>query len=409
MLRRTFDPRKPHRYLRYGRMSDPQQNARSPEQQFDTVDSVVKRLGHPWVHVRDYRDNAVSGRYLKKRTGYQQMLSDIRTGVVQVDLILVDTAERLGRVDELTAIRKDLYNRYGVLVLTSDSLFSDPTSPGGRALTMVETMCATEDGRIKAHNVLRGKRDAARLKQWPGGPSPFGLKLQSILIDRDGRQEVDYCILVPDPETDWIIQKLFALAQQTGWGLSRLAQALNSDSAIPAQFKPFYPDTIKYWLTNPIYYGTLRWENYATGIVDDTRVVEKNVEDDVLFVPDFCEPLVARELFEAVVAMFKLRSEAHARSRRKGPTGADKQITVPAPGLALKHLLTGLVRCGLCDRSMRPMSSGCASKEGKRDLYYACPGALVGACDNKLYVPEGWLREAVVANLNARLFPPPQR
>ena len=125
--------------------------------------------------------------------------------------------------------------------------------------------------------------------------------------------------------------------------------------------------------------------------------------------PDFCEPLVARELFEAVVAMFKLRSEAHARSRRKGPTGADKQIAPPAPGLALKHLLTGLVRCGLCDRSMRPMSSGRTSKEGKRYLYYACPGALVGACDNKLYVPEGWLREAVVANLSARLFPPPQR
>ena len=275
MLRRTFDPRKPHRYLRYGRMSDPQQNARSPEQQFDTVDSVVKRLGHPWIHVRDYRDDGISGRYLKKRTGYQQMLSDIKTGVVQVDLILVDTAERLGRVDELTAIRKDLYNRYGVLVLTATACSPTRLEPRCRALTMVETMRATEDGRIKAHNVFEASGTPPGASSGPG-PPPFGLKLQSVLIDRNGRQEVDYCILVPDPETSWIIQSSSSRSHiKAVWGISRLAQGVQRDTDIPAQFKPFYPDTISYWLTNPIYHGELRWENHATGIVDDTRVARE--------------------------------------------------------------------------------------------------------------------------------------
>ena len=404
MLHRSFDPRRPHRYLRYARMSSDHQNARSPDQQFDTIDHLVRRLGHPWVHVRDYRDDGISGRYLRKRVDFQQMLQDIRSGAVVTDLILVDTAERLGRVDELTAIRRELEIQHGVLVLTADSHFADPTTIQGKALAMVETMRATEDGRIKAHNVLRGKRDAARRKHWPGGPPPFGYKLQSILVERQGRQEVDHCILVPDPETAGIIPRLFEQAQQTGWGAPRLARWLNADPQIPEQHKPFCPDTIGYWLRNPIYYGELLWEEHATGIVNDTRIIQRNAEEDMVRVPDYCEPLLTRELWESVATLRKARSQAHVR-RRTTPDQPAKQIAPVAPGRVLKYLLTGLVRCGECGHSMRPLPSGQTSKAGKKYVYYACPGAIAGACANKLYVPEPWLRREVVARLRDRLFP----
>jgi hypothetical protein len=189
--------------------------------------------------------------------------------------------------------------------------------------------------------------------------------------------------------------------------MTRLAKAFNADTEIPDKFKPFYPDTIGYWLENPIYYGELLWEKHATGIVDDTRVLERNAEEDMLRVPDFCAPLVPRELWDAVALQRNVRSEAHARTRRNGAKDSGKQIAPLAPGLALKYLLTGLVRCGLCDRSMRPMPSGRSSKAGKKYVYYACPGALAGTCENDVYVPEAWLREAVVTRLRARLFPLP--
>jgi len=408
MLRRKFDPQRPYRYLRYARMSDPQQNVRSPEQQFDNIDRLLKQLRYNWVHVGDYRDDGISGRLIRKRKGFQSMMRDIQTGAVNVDVILVDTAERLGRVDELTAMRQRLYNQHGVLVLTADSQFADPTTIQGKALAWVETMRATEDGRIKAHNVLRGKRDAARQKHWPGGSAPFGKKLRSVLVERNGRKEVDYCLLEDDPETSWIIVRLFAKAAETGWGTTRLAKSFNEDPEIPEKFKPFYPDTVGYWLRNCIYYGELLWEEHATGIVDDTRVRERNAEEDMLRVPDFCEPLVSRETWQAVAELRRLRSEAHGRSRRKSSVENGKQIEPLLPGLALKFLLTGLVRCGECDRSMRPLPSGRKSKAGKAYTYYVCPGALAGMCHNHVYVPEAGLREVVLARLRARLFPPPQ-
>ena len=71
MLTRKYDPSLPYRYLRYGRMSSERQNPRSPDQQFDTIEALRTRLGHPWVLVRTYRDDGISGRYLKKRLGLQ--------------------------------------------------------------------------------------------------------------------------------------------------------------------------------------------------------------------------------------------------------------------------------------------------------------------------------------------------
>ena len=388
-------------------MSSDQQNARSPEQQFDTIAQLVGRLGHPWIHVGDYRDDGISGRYVRKRSGYQQMLRDIQTGVTTVNLILVNTAERLGRVEELTAIRQKLYNKHGVLVLTADSHFSDPTSVAGKALAMVETLRATEDGRIKAHNVLRGKRDAARARHWPGGPPPFGYRLHSVLVERHGRQEVNHCILVPEPATDWIIRKLFRRAHDTGWGCPRLSRSLNADPDIPDEHKPFYPDTIGYWLSNPIYHGELLWEQHATGIVNDTRVIRRNAEEDMVRVPDFCEPLVTREVWESVAALRRARSEAHARPRRAAPHEPAKQIAPVAPGVVLKYLLSGLVRCGECGLSMRALPSGQTSKAGKKYVYYVCPGAIAGACQNRFHVREDRLRHLVVARLRDRLFPGP--
>ncbi len=37
MIDRKYDPQLPYRFVQYGRMSDPHQNPRSPEQQFNTL------------------------------------------------------------------------------------------------------------------------------------------------------------------------------------------------------------------------------------------------------------------------------------------------------------------------------------------------------------------------------------
>lgn len=129
MLKRFYDWKLVHRVIIYLRMSSDQQNPRSPDQQLEQIKRRLAALGYKWIIVKIYRDDAKSGRYLHKRPGYQKMMRDIRTGAVKADLILVDTLERFGRVEELPMIRKELFEKHGVLVLTADSDFADPTKP----------------------------------------------------------------------------------------------------------------------------------------------------------------------------------------------------------------------------------------------------------------------------------------
>jgi DNA invertase Pin-like site-specific DNA recombinase len=404
MLIRKYEPTRPYRYIWYGRMSDPGQNARSPEQQLETVETTLARLNYPWQLVGTYRDDGISGRYLKKRPGFQALLRAIEIGLVQVDAIAVDTAERFCRAEEMPEIRRRLFTDYGVLIVTADSNFADPTGPTGKALGMVEQIRSTEDGRIKAHNVNRGKRDAARLKRWPGGPPPLGFGLKRVM-DETVRPRGFYSIL--DPIADYLaaVVSAFVQADHTGWGDLRLAQWWNANPAIPAALKPMHLDTMGYVLTNKIYVGTLEWGKNMTGVVNDTRVVEPNPDGPQVVVPDFRPPSVPRDLFDRVQA--DRRSRAERRNPRPGtpPSDSAKLIAPQAPGLVLKYPLAGLVRCGCCHAAMRAATSGRKSKGGQKYTYYRCPVALTGACPNDRTVREDRLRASVFSRLRAALFP----
>lgn len=407
MLNRVFDPKRPYRVVLYVRMSGDNQNPRSPDQQIAEIKRRLKAAGYRWVIVTVYRDDAKSGKFLRTRAGYLKMLRDLKTGTVVADIILVDTLERLGRVEELPTIRKQLFERHGILVLTADTNFADPNTPQGKALGMFEAMRATEDGRVKAHNVLRGKRDAAEQKHWPGGPPPFGLMLKSVMTTAHGREEVDYCLLLPNPKTGWITQYLFDLAERTSHGSTRLARALNEDPRIPEEYKPFQPETVAYWLDNPIYRGDLRWNQHATGVVDDMRVVEANAPGDVLLVKDFCKALVTREQWDNVQAVRQVRRQRALNARARKQQAHGKQLVAPAPGLTLNYLLSGLLFCECGLRMVASSSSPYVAKDGTSRNYtsYVCAAFLAGHCQNGTRVSEPWVREMVIGKLRERLFP----
>jgi len=409
MIHQEFDPTLPHRYARYGRMSSPRQNPSSPDQQYQSIDLTLTRTKYPWVYVKDFRDDHITGKLMRKRKGLQQMLTEIRTGILEIDLILVDTYERIGRAEEIPAMRRELEVEHGVLLLSADNNFADPTSVPGKALAVVDQIRATEEGRIKAHQVLRAKHYMAKRGYWPGGPAPLGLKLHAILTTKNGSQVIDGRKLVPDPATDWIPNLLWAKARDTGWGTLRLARWLNKHPDIPEAMKPFYPDSVGYMLDNRIYRGDLVFARNSTDIIADTRKVVRNPDNLVTVVSGFCEAIVDPALWDKVHKLRQQRSRQIKKSRAAKKSKAPKQITPLAPGLVLKHPLSGLARCGHCGRAMRPSTSGAKSGAGRTYTYYTCPGHIAHVCDNDNHVREEPLRTAVLSALRRRLFPSPDQ
>ena len=259
---------------------------------------------------------------------------------------------------------------------------------------------------IKAHQVLRGKRDLALQGYWPGGPRPFGYKLVPSISVVNGNEVVLGSHLVPHPEEDWIVRLAFHRAKENGWGQDRTCRFLNDHQDIPQALKPFQSATVGRWLQNTIYKGHLSWNLHSTDIFCDARVIERNSPDEVLHIPDFCEPLVSKELWDEINELRAIRGEAISIGRRR-LQGEEKLLKAPAPGLTLKYLLTGLVRCGHCGRAMVASSNKYTNRRGETVHYrsYCCPAYVGRNCDNSKRVPEEWLRETVVTQLRQRLLP----
>ncbi|MCA9207946.1 MAG: recombinase family protein [Planctomycetales bacterium] len=407
MIKSDFDPRRRYVYVCYGRMSDPGQNPRSPDQQFDTIEETRKRCAYPWRHLKSYRDDGISGRYLQKRKGFQEMLTDIRTGMCKPDIILIDTPMRLGRCEEMEAIQRELLNKHGVLVLSADTNFADPSSEAGRAMRFAQNFQATAESRTRAHNVLRGKRDAARLGRWPGGPAPLGKRLKSVMKQGAVPAEVDYRVLEHDPETAGFVVEMYRHKHELGWGSSRSAKHFNNDPEFFRKVGHIDASTVGRILDNEIYKGTLVFGRISTDVVDDRRVMRKNPEDEIIRVENFCEPLITPEIWDEV---YRLRREAgrkNSEARRRKRVSNGKLLQPTAPGYVLRYPLTGLVRCASCGASMRPNSCGAVSKCGRRYVYYICPGHPSGCCKNAIRVPEDWLRNVVISSIRKRLLPAP--
>lgn len=88
LKRKIFDPNLLYRVVLYLRMSSDMQNERSPLQQRAEIERRLKALGYRWIIVDVYCDEAKSGKFLRKRPEYQRMLRDIKTGKLDVDLVL---------------------------------------------------------------------------------------------------------------------------------------------------------------------------------------------------------------------------------------------------------------------------------------------------------------------------------
>ena len=398
-LYRPFDPKESRNVVVYLRMSSDQQNKRSPDQQEAMVKEILRRMQYPWKITKRYTDSGKSARRVRNRPQYNQMISELKTGLVDAKFVLVDTIERFGRTDNLDSVRRELYQRHGIVVLSADRYFDDPNSPQGRAATMMESFRAGEDSRIKRHNVIRGKRDAISQGFWPGGPVPFGYSLKVAETETRGGREIRHHILVPHQITSSIIRSTFVKSiRNPSMGQESLAKWLSGRSDIPLEFRSFDPDTVGRWLKNSIYFGELVWGEHASGIVDDVRVLERNPDDEILRVPHFCEPIVSRDEFDEVAAGRKART-TNGRGDKNNP---------PRRGMVYKYMLTGLVRCAHCKSSMVPNGSAAyktADGEERRYTAYMCAKSRAGSCPNKVRVNEEWIRNTVIGKLQDRVLP----
>lgn len=335
----------------------------------------------------EYSDEGKSGKNITGRPEFKKMLSDIKTGKDDVQVVLVFKLSRFGRNTSDTLNALQYLEDYGVsLVCVEDGI--DSSGPAGKLMISVLAAVA-EIERDNIHvQTMEGRKQKARDGKWNGGFAPYGYKL----VDKEGEKAK---VLVINEEEAELVRLIYKLYLQ-GMGLSRVAKWLNDNgytkkirqngsvSLISSAF-------VKGVLDNPVYGGFIAYGRRKNEKIDGTRDeyhVVKQDKDSYKLYEGQHEAIIDRETWFRVQAKRELnafkREKVHSKEH--------------------EHMVSALLKCPVCGASMY----GVVNRKKKKNSdefytdmwYYTCKNRkLVSGhlCNYKKHVRQDELNAEVIA------------
>ena len=267
----------------------------------------------------EYCDAGKSGRSIKGRPAFQQMLDDIVCEKDGISFVLVFKLSRFGRnaADVLKSMQL-LTDCEVDLVCVEDAI--DSSTQGGR-LTMAILSAVAE---IEKENItaqfLSGKMQKLSEGGWPGGPIPYGYRN----INKK---------LVVEPEEAELVRMVFGLYGQEGMMVNSVVNYLNEHGykkTVRNEQRALTFDMVRTILDNPVYCGKIFYNRRTNCKAGNQK------KKDVIVVDGSHEPLVTPEQWHFV----RMKRERHKGRGKK--TEEPERIS----------LLSGLVKCPKCGSGM---------------------------------------------------------
>ena len=179
-----------------------------------------------------------------------------------------------------------------------------------------------------SRNIIRGMRENAHRGFLNGAHAPFGYRLIKTPDERGNlksRLEIEGC------EAE-VVRRLFQLYLQ-GYGFKALAEKMRDQEVAYRNGRPFAKKTIEYILGNPVYTGTLRFQD--------------------IVVEDIHPAIVSKDVFEEIQRLRQERTPSRAPGRR----------------MSSPLLFSGLLFCEACGQSLTFERT---FKPHKTYTYYSC-------------------------------------
>ncbi len=344
----------------YIRVSTDEQAELSPDSQLATIRAYAAKNGYLLPDNYIWFDEGISGRSVKKRPAFNEMIASAKSPEHPFDAILVWKFSRFARNQEESIVYKAMLKKDKVdVVSVSEPLIEGPF--GSLIERIIEWMdeyysirLSGEVKRSMTVNAQRGQRQSV---------PPFGYTLEPPRAD--GKQR----IMIPQPEEAALVREIFARFIG-GEGLFPIAKWLNSMGVKTHRGGAFENRTVEYILRNPAYIGKLRWT--PTG-----RTRRDFDNPDTIISDGTHEPLIDMETWEA---------------SQKRMTAVKAQWGYKArPTYELKDWLSGIVRCAECGGTL----------VFTHPHYFKCNNYVRGRCHSSQHIKTELLHEAVIAKLEA--------
>jgi DNA invertase Pin-like site-specific DNA recombinase len=303
----------------YIRVSDERQDEYSPDSQLKKIREYAAKEGYQIPDDYVFYDDGISGKSTRKRGEFNLMIAVAKEKNHPFDKIYVWKFSRFARNQEESLVYKNLLRKHDVSVVS----VSEPL-PDGVYGDLIERIIEWMDEFYLTNlstEVRRGMTEKASRGE-PTCPPPFGY------VMRDGRYYPD-----EDSGKADVVREIFR-RYADGEGMREIAVTIGARGVRTRYGKMPENRWIEYMLNNPCYIGYIRWSR------DGVRAVAKRdyTNDNIMTVQGSHEPLVSRELWDAV----KVRLEEQARLY---PAHARREQPV-------NFSLKGLVRCSACGATL---------------------------------------------------------
>jgi site-specific DNA recombinase len=323
-----------------------------------------------WDVVGDYCDDGYSAKSMK-RPALQRLLAEAKSG----DVVVFYKLDRITRsTGDLDSLMKE-FDKRGIMIRSAMEDF-DTTTASGRMFIRVVAVIAEWERETISERTSIGFEQKVEGGDWQGGKVPFGyVAVAGEKVSRKGRVLKR---LIPDERTAHIVKAIFHryLHGDDGGrkvGVRAIARWLNEEIGIRGNWGgKFTSNQITRILTNPVYCGDVTYKR------NKSRVVNRK--------PGSHEPLISREDFDAVIALYEARQ-----------LEAPRQATGEYP-------LSGIAECGVCGSFV-----GALYKKDRGAYFYRCSSYTTGhgcapAGERSLTSFKGEIAERILMEKIAALF-----
>ena len=300
----------------------------------------------------EYSDEGFSGKNIQGRHEFQRMLQDIQDCKDGVEYVLVFKLSRFGRnaADVLNSLQ--LMQDFGVnLICVEDGIDSSKDS-GKLMISVLSAVAEIERENIRTQT-MAGREQKAREGKWNRGFAPYGYRLEN------GE------LLIAEDEAE-VIRVIFDRYIHSNDGVNGVAKYLNQhgytkklrqNGTLPG----FSASFVKSIIDNPIYMGKIAYGRRRT----EKKIGARN-EMHVVAQSEF--PVYEGQ-HNAIVS-----EEDWNLAHEKRKVNAYRREKVNDPEHA--HILSGILKCPCCGKSLYGNVSKAHSKDKKTRYYYYCKNTV---------------------------------
>ena len=337
----------------YIRVSTDKQEELSPDAQKRLLIDFAKKNNMSLLAENIYIDNGISGKKADKRPEFLKMIGLAKSKEHPFDVILVWKFSRFARNQEESIVYKSLLKKNHVEVVSvSEPLVDGPF--GTLIERIIEWMDEYYSIRLSGE-VLRGMTEKA-LRGGYQSSLPLGYKMN---------KDTGVPYIYEDEAV--IVRKIYA-DYTAGHSYLEIARELNSLGYKTKRGAAFEGRTIEYILSNPFYYGAVRWNRQKH---DDHTI--KSISDWII-ADGRHEALIDKIKWDEIQHLIALRSKPY-KARAAGH---------------MRHWLGGLVKCSDCGASLMA---------GLNATRYQCGNYNKGKCLHSHFIKTAALEDAVYKSL----------